>query len=103
MDEVIQGLRLADGKFLTRLYNEGYAFTEDLDSSPKVYSKPTLIALGRQDSSVGYRDAWSLIDLFPRGTFAVLDRAGHNLQIEQETLFNALVNEWLNRVEEHNR
>jgi len=30
----------------------------------------------------------------------VLDRAGHNLQIEQEDLFNALVNEWLDRVED---
>jgi hypothetical protein len=31
----------------------------------------------------------------------VLDRAGHNLQIEQEALFNALVNEWLDRVGEN--
>ena len=103
LNEVIQGLRLADDKFLTRLYNEGYAFKEDLDSAPKVYSRPTLLALGRQDSSVGYRDAWRLVELFPRGTFVVLDRAGHNLQIEQETLFNTLVNEWLDRVEEYNR
>ena len=30
----------------------------------------------------------------------VLDRAGHRLQMEQEKLFNALVDEWLDRVEE---
>ena len=30
--------------------------------------------LGRQDSSVGYKDAWSILDNYPRGTFAVLDR-----------------------------
>jgi hypothetical protein len=36
-------------------------------------------------------------------TFAVLDKAGHDLQIEQEKLFNALVNEWLDRVEESAR
>jgi pimeloyl-ACP methyl ester carboxylesterase len=97
---VIEGLRLADDRFLTRIYTESYALAKDLNSACKVYSKPTLIALGRQDSSVGYRDAWSIIELFPRGTFVVLDKAGHNLQIEQETLFNALVNEWLDRVEE---
>jgi pimeloyl-ACP methyl ester carboxylesterase len=28
----------------------------------------------------------------------ILDKAGHNLQIEQDTLFQALVKEWLNRV-----
>jgi pimeloyl-ACP methyl ester carboxylesterase len=50
---------------------------------------------------VGYRDAWEILENYPRSTFAVLDRAGHNLQIEQETLFNALVNGWLDRVEEN--
>jgi len=56
--------------------------------------------LGRQDSGVGYKDAWSILDNYPRATFAVLDRAGHNLQIEQEELFNSLVSEWLVRVNE---
>jgi pimeloyl-ACP methyl ester carboxylesterase len=39
---------------------------------------------------------------YPRGSYVVLDRAGHNLQIEQPIVFNALVNEWLDRVEEAN-
>jgi pimeloyl-ACP methyl ester carboxylesterase len=55
---------------------------------------------GRQDSSVGYRDAWTILENYPRATFVVLDRAGHGLYIEQEGLFNALVNDWLDRVEE---
>jgi pimeloyl-ACP methyl ester carboxylesterase len=59
-----------------------------------------LILVGRQDAMVGYRDAWDILKNYPRGTFVMLDRAGHNRQIEQETLFNALVNEWLDRVEE---
>ncbi len=37
---------------------------------------------------------------FPRATFAVLDRAGHGLTMEQTGLFRALVAEWLDRVEE---
>ena len=55
--------------------------------------------MGRQDSIVGYRDAWEIIENYPRGSFVVLDKAGHNLQIEQEDLFNNLVLEWLDRVE----
>jgi hypothetical protein len=35
---------------------------------------------------------------YPRSSFVVLDMAGHGLQIEQAGLFNALVNEWLDRV-----
>ncbi len=36
---------------------------------------------------------------YPRATFAVLDTAGHNLQIEQPQVFNALASEWLDRLQ----
>lgn len=98
-DEIIAGISIADEDFLTRLQTHGYLFSFDVDAAPP-FQKPTLILVGRQDAMVGYRDAWEILENYPRGTFAVLDRAGHNLQIEQETLFNALVNEWLDRVEE---
>lgn len=100
-DEVIAGVSIADEDFLTRLQTHGYPFSFDVDAASAPFEKPTLILVGRQDGIVGYRDAWEILENYPRGTFAVLDRAGHNLQIEQETLFNALVNEWLDRVEEN--
>lgn len=40
----------------------------------------------------------ALLPHYPRATFVVLDVAGHNLQIEQPTLFDALIMEWLDRV-----
>ncbi|MHB1684992.1 MAG: alpha/beta fold hydrolase [Bacilli bacterium] len=64
------------------------------------FDKPALIITGRQDTSVGYVDSWNILDNYPRATFAVLDRAGHNLQIEQPNLFHALISEWLDRVQE---
>jgi len=99
-DEVIARISIADEDFLTRLQAHGYPLSFDVDAAPP-FEKPTLILVGRQDAMVGYRDAWKILENYPRGTFVVLDRAGHNLQIEQETLFNALVNEWLDRVEEN--
>jgi pimeloyl-ACP methyl ester carboxylesterase len=54
----------------------------------------------RQDHLCGYRDAWDLLDNYPRATFAVLDRAGHFVNIEQDVLCQALMREWLDRVEE---
>ena len=98
-DEVLAGIKIADDQFLSRL-RKGYEFTFAVDREIDQYEKPTLILLRRQDSSVGYKDAWSILDSYPRATFAVLDRAGHNLQLEQEELLNGLVNEWLMRVEE---
>ncbi|MDH4135736.1 MAG: alpha/beta hydrolase [Anaerolineae bacterium] len=99
-DEVMAGIKVAGEDFLTRLQAHGYPLSFDVDAAPP-FEKPTLILVGRQDGMVGYRDAWEILENYPRSTFAVLDRAGHNLQIEQETLFNALVNEWLDRVEEN--
>jgi pimeloyl-ACP methyl ester carboxylesterase len=99
-DEIICGVKIADEAFLTKLQTEHYAFSFDLDRLLGVFERPSLVLVGRQDASVGYSDAWSILGNYPRSTFAVLDRAGHNLQIEQEKLFNTLVNEWLDRVEE---
>jgi pimeloyl-ACP methyl ester carboxylesterase len=99
--EVLVGLDVADETFLSQFQSHGYAFSFVVDAASVPFEKPTLILTGRQDSWVGYRDAWNILESYPRGTFAVLDRAGHNAQIEQEHLFNALVNEWLDRVEEN--
>jgi pimeloyl-ACP methyl ester carboxylesterase len=71
-----------------------------LQGEPPPFPAPTLFVTGRQDNICGYRDAWELLELYPRATFAVLDRAGHLLRGEQERLFSALVDEWLDRVEE---
>ncbi len=98
--EVMVGLNAANGDFLTTLQQaHNYPLSFDVDALPAPFEKPSLILTGRQDSMVGYQDAWAIYENYPRATFAVLDRAGHNLQIEQATLFNALVNEWFDRVE----
>ena len=80
---------------------ENFAFTFDVDALTEPCTAPTLIVTGRQDSSVGYRDAWEILENYPRATFVVLDRAGHGLYIEQEELYHALLNEWLDRVKEY--
>ena len=98
-EEGMSGIKIADTEFVNETCTSGYAFSIDVDKEIKEFNKPTLFLLGRQDSVVGYQDAWNIIENYPRATFAVLDLAGHILQIEQESLFNALVNEWLDRVE----
>ncbi len=97
--EIMPGVALADEPFLTHLQRNGYAFSFDPDRLEQPFSKPVLLLTGRQDASVGYQDALTVIENYSRGTFVVLDKAGHNLQIEQAGLFEALVKEWLERVE----
>jgi pimeloyl-ACP methyl ester carboxylesterase len=96
---VFPAFALADDAFQTRMM-ENYEFSFDVDDLSAPFEKPTLILVGRQDSMVGYRDAWKMLESYPRATFAVLDKAGHFLGLEQEELFLALANEWLQRVEE---
>ncbi len=91
---------LADREFLRRL-QKNYAFSFDVDSLSQPFPAPTLILTGRFDHWCGYREAYKLLDNYPRATFAVLDRAGHALTTEQKSLFQALTSEWLDRVEEY--
>ncbi len=98
--EIIPGVKVAAHSFLNQLVTHGNEYSFNVDKPPKAFEKPTLILVGRQDHWVGYQDAWTILENYPRATFAVLDRAGHCLQMEQEQLFNTLVHEWLNRVEE---
>ena len=101
-EEIVPGLEAADEEALARIRGR---WTGDFAREPegKTYDAPVLVLTGRQDSSTGYRDAWPLLEHYPRATFAALDRAGHNTQIEQPALFDALAGEWLDRVEEHRR
>lgn len=101
-EEVLSGMLLADNPFLSKLRKSaGYTFSFDVDNPKIPFLKPVTIITGRQDSIVGYKDAWRIIEKFPRGSFIVLDRAGHNLQIEQDEVLSSLVNEWLKRVIEN--
>jgi hypothetical protein len=49
---------------------------------------------------VGYERQLQLLPEFPRATVAVVDMAGHYLgRVERPKVFNALVCDWLERVE----
>jgi len=55
----------------------------------KPYEKPTLILTGGQDTLVGYRELMGIIEIYPRASLLLLDRAAHSLQMEPDGLFTA--------------
>jgi len=97
--ELVPGMRRADQAFLESIVRR-YALSFDPDALPGTFTAPVLVLSGRQDSDVGYRDQWRMSERFPRATFAMLDRAGHGLAIEQAQLLTGLAGEWLDRVAE---
>lgn len=97
--DVLSGIKISDGDFLSNYF--------DCKCRPDIYAalqtaafdKPSCIITGRQDHGVGYSDAYNILDRFPRATYAVVDCAGHNLQIDNEPLFGHLIRDWIWRVE----
>lgn len=94
-DKVMTGVEIADQAAMARIQRRW-----DLSAGPElgVYRGPALFLTGRQDNITGYADVYALLEHYPHASFAVLDTAGHNLQIEQAVLFGALMGEWLDRV-----
>jgi len=93
---------LGDSDFADRLFTTpNKRLSLDIQVLPHPFPGPALIFMGRQDSSVRPADAWPIVEHYPRATVALLDRAGHLAMVHQRTLFTALVNEWLDRLEEY--
>lgn len=95
-NDILEALLHQDSYFLNQVL-EG-AFSYDIEKLEKQFEKPSLIFVGRQDTEVGYKDQFKLLEDYPRASYIVLDKAGHNLQIEQYELFSYLVCEWIERV-----
>ena len=93
--DILPAIAVMDRDFF-RQY--GYWFSFDDELAEIEFAKPSTILAGRQDHIVGYLGAFEVFARFPRATFAVLDCAGHNLQIENEPLFNLHVKDWIERV-----
>ena len=96
LNEIQPGRLLANREFLGSNWREkGYYFLEEPFNDVDILPQPALIILGKLDSICGYKDHSFLIEKFPNSTFAILDQAGHMLQIEKRELVQELVKDWL--------
>ena len=93
--EVMPGIYIADHPFLKAYRQRGFCFSFESELKNLVFDNPVVALTGKQDDSVGYEDTWETVKHLPNLTFAVLDNAGHNLQIEQMEIFEAHMREWL--------
>ena len=93
----LPGLRGANQAILERVAAEYALPFEPEIAHPAPFEAPSLHLFGRQDHVTGYEDGWKLRDHYVRGTYAVLDAAGHNAHLERPDLTAALVKDWLVR------
>ena len=99
----LPGLRQANQVILERVAAEYALPVEPEIAHPAPFEAPSLHLFGRQDHVTGYEDGWKLRDHYVRGTYAVLDAAGHNAHLERPDLTAALVNDWLSRTSDFAR
>lgn len=92
-DEIEPGILLFDAGF------DALDNTLTIDRQA-VFHKPAVFLTGRQDHCAGYEAAFELMKNYPKATYAVVDSCGHNMQIESEEMFKALIHDWLRRVQE---
>jgi len=92
--EVYDELRKADRKFILDLFFNKYNY-ELLEKERIPVKRPVLFIVGKQDSVCGYKDTLSILDYYENPTVHILNRASHNLHIEQEETFNMLIKDWL--------
>ena len=87
-------LAKADWDFLNNTLEGAFSF--DPDDLPALCTIPTLIIAAKQDTEVGYKDQFDLMQLYTNSTYCAVENAGHNLQIEQPEVFESIVKSWLN-------
>ena len=95
---ILPGLTDVDSAATERIAQRYSLDVEPEDAHPQPLLQPSLHVTGRQDDVVGYADAWTRFEHYPRASFAVVDAAGHDILSEQRALCAALITDWLVRV-----
>ena len=90
---IMPALAEADWDFLNNTLEGALSF--ESDDLPSPCSIPLLIIAAKQDTEVGYKDQFDLMNIYPNSTYCAIDKAGHNLQIEQPEMFESVVISWL--------
>ncbi|MBM7803343.1 pimeloyl-ACP methyl ester carboxylesterase [Curtobacterium luteum] len=96
---VLPGLRGAHPAVMNRIAADYALDALPEERHPEPFTAPALHLFGRQDDVVGYEDGLALRDHYPRGSFVILDGAGHNVHLEQPGITAALIRDWLARID----
>lgn len=96
---VLLGLRGAVPAVIDRIAADSALDVVPEERHPEPFTAPALHVFARQDDVVRYEDGLALRAHYSRGTFVVLDGAGHKVHLEQPDVTAALVSDWLARLD----
>lgn len=81
--------------FLHKTLKGSFSFDVDKALEKIKYKGPVLILTARYDTAVGYANQFEWVNIFPHSTYAMIDGAGHNVNIDQPEMFKHTVAGWL--------
>lgn len=89
-----------DNEFLRNTLKGSFSFDVDKKLEKRNYEGPVLILTAKYDTAVGYESQFDWLKLFPHASYAVMDGAGHNANVDQPDMFLGIVSGWLNCIVE---
>ncbi|WP_240838592.1 alpha/beta fold hydrolase [Acidaminobacter sp. JC074] len=95
VSDILVGFEKATSDLLQIIREEHYELKPEPYERIKNYDKPSLILVGKQDCTVGYKDVLRLDAEFSNLSISMINKAGHGLQYEQVDIFNDLTLRWL--------
>ncbi|HJX77776.1 alpha/beta fold hydrolase [Glutamicibacter sp.] len=99
---VLPGVLSADLRVMAHLSKRYYLETLPVDRD-QVWNMPVLIACGMQDHIVGFKDAKELLKRYPNASFLELERAGHNVHIDQPEILAQALEHWMQLLQPETR
>lgn len=94
-EEILPGLQSADKTFIESYQGEGYSFSFESEFGEMTFDAPVFILASKQDYCVGFEDAYKIGKKLPNASYFVVNRAGHNLLIEQPEVLETSLLSWL--------
>ncbi|MCR5221301.1 MAG: alpha/beta hydrolase [Lachnospiraceae bacterium] len=81
--------------FLHKVLKGTFSYDVNAMLKKQKYKGPVLILTAKYDTAVGYKAQFDWLEDFVKGTYVVLDGAGHNIHIDQPEHFEHTVAGWL--------
>lgn len=94
----LPGIQAADHDAMHRLQH-GYVLPDVPEDRGALPTTPVTILAGRQDQVVGFRDQFELAQRYARGSYVMVDGAGHNVHLDQPGLVERVVDAWKDKLE----
>lgn len=97
LSDILVGFEKATSEVLEVIRMENYALNPEPYKRMQAYDKPSLILVGKQDATVGYKDVFKLDGMLKNLSIHMINACGHALQYEQVESFNMISKNWLEK------